>query len=173
MSKERLYPRYIIVHHSGSVDTSIINIDRYHSSLGWGVIINSPKPLVNELIQKGFTRTKYGVKVSVGYHYIIRKDGKIENGRPDFVIGAHCRSQNMNFSSIGVCLTGNFHPPDNPNGKKGHLEPTLSQTDSLLQLLDNLMNKYYIPRENVLLHREVKGASTVCPGDNFKKYWLL
>ena len=173
MNKERLYPRYIVIHHSGSVDTSAVSIDRYHSSLGWGVIINSPKLLANELIQKGFTKTKSGVKVSIGYHYLIRKNGKIENGRPDFTVGAHCRSRNMNFSSIGICLTGNFHPPGNPNGKNGHLEPTSNQIVSLVQLLDKLMDNYHIPKKNILLHREVQGSATVCPGNNFKKYWLM
>ncbi len=173
MDKKRLYPRYIVIHHTGSRDVPILNIDRYHSSLGWGVIVTSPQPLVNDLIQKGFNKTRSGVMVSVGYHYLIRKNGKIENGRPDFVIGAHCRSQGMNFDSIGISLTGNFHPPDNPDGEKGHMEPSSEQINSLIGLIEGLSAKYYIPRENILLHREVRGASTLCPGDNFKKYWLM
>jgi N-acetylmuramoyl-L-alanine amidase len=173
LDKERLYPRYIVIHHTGSIDVSIIDIDRYHRSLGWGVIVTSPRTLVNELIQKGFTKTESGVKVSVGYHYLIRKDGKIKSGRPDFVVGAHCRHQRMNFDSIGISLTGNFHPPSNPDGKKGHVKPTVEQVNSLLQLIENLAAKYYIPEENILLHKEVKGATTSCPGDNFKKYWLM
>ena len=81
LDKKRLYPRYIVIHHTGSRDVPILNIDRYHSSLGWGVIVTSPQPLVNDLIQKGFNKTRSGVMVSVGYHYLIRKNGKIENGR--------------------------------------------------------------------------------------------
>ena len=37
----------------------------------------------------------------IGYHYVIRRDGSIEPGRPEWMIGAHC--VNHNKYSIGVC----------------------------------------------------------------------
>ncbi|KKK86298.1 hypothetical protein LCGC14_2764610, partial [marine sediment metagenome] len=40
----------------------------------------------------------------VGYHYIIRKNGKVEIGRALSKIGAHTRGFNKN--SIGIVLTG-------------------------------------------------------------------
>ena len=40
----------------------------------------------------------------VGYHYIIRRDGTLETGRPIEKIGAHCKGQNRH--SIGVCFVG-------------------------------------------------------------------
>ena len=47
------------------------DIDRYHRSLGW----------------KG-----------CGYHYVIPIDGTIEAGRPEEVVGAHCKNHNRHSS---------------------------------------------------------------------------
>lgn len=41
---------------------------------------------------------------TIGYHYVIRRDGTIENGRPLEQVGAHC--QNHNKHSIGICYEG-------------------------------------------------------------------
>ena len=46
--------------------------------------------------ERGFT--------DVGYHYIIRRNGIIERGRPEACQGAHCLSKNA--ESIGICLVG-------------------------------------------------------------------
>ena len=43
----------------------------------------------------------------VGYHKIIRRSGKIENGRPEYWIGAHVKGKN--HISLGVCLIGRDH----------------------------------------------------------------
>ena len=40
----------------------------------------------------------------IGYHKIIKRDGEIENGRPEFWIGAHVYGKND--QSLGVCLIG-------------------------------------------------------------------
>ena len=40
----------------------------------------------------------------IGYHKVIRKNGLIENGRPDYWIGAHVYGKNE--QSLGVCLIG-------------------------------------------------------------------
>lgn len=40
----------------------------------------------------------------IGYHYVIRRDGTIEEGRPTEVVGAHCPK--VNRHSIGTCLVG-------------------------------------------------------------------
>ena len=42
----------------------------------------------------------------IGYHFVIRDDGRIEGGRPQEYIGAHAKGNNDD--SIGVCLTGDF-----------------------------------------------------------------
>ncbi|MDD5061042.1 MAG: peptidoglycan recognition family protein [Candidatus Marinimicrobia bacterium] len=96
----------------------------------------------------------------IGYHFFITPDGKVMPGRTENTIGAHCQADSMNFKSLGICLPGNFMTE----------VPTVQQLTSLLELLKKLMSKYNIPKENVLGHREVSGASTACPGDNFQKW---
>lgn len=40
----------------------------------------------------------------IGYHYVIRRDGTLEAGRPLSREGAHCKGNNDD--SIGICLVG-------------------------------------------------------------------
>ena len=40
----------------------------------------------------------------IGYHKVICRSGKIENGRPEYWIGAHVKGKNE--ISLGVCLVG-------------------------------------------------------------------
>ena len=40
----------------------------------------------------------------IGYHRVVRRDGRVEPGRPDYWVGAHVYGQNE--SSLGVCLIG-------------------------------------------------------------------
>ena len=40
----------------------------------------------------------------IGYHYVIRRNGSVESGRPLDQPGAHCKGHNAR--SIGICLVG-------------------------------------------------------------------
>ena len=40
----------------------------------------------------------------IGYHKVIKRNGVIEHGRPEFWIGAHVYGHNKN--SLGICLIG-------------------------------------------------------------------
>ena len=40
----------------------------------------------------------------IGYHKVINSDGEIEDGRPEYWVGAHVRG--LNDCSLGVCLIG-------------------------------------------------------------------
>ncbi|MBP9551198.1 MAG: N-acetylmuramoyl-L-alanine amidase, partial [Veillonella sp.] len=42
----------------------------------------------------------------IGYHFVIRKDGTIERGRPLSVVGAHAQGNNLH--TIGICMARNF-----------------------------------------------------------------
>jgi hypothetical protein len=46
----------------------------------------------------------------VGYHYIIRRDGVLETGRPEEVAGAHARG--FNHNSISISLVGGVSEDD-------------------------------------------------------------
>lgn len=42
----------------------------------------------------------------IGYHWVIREDGTVEAGRPEYWIGAHVGVHNYNEGSIGIMLFG-------------------------------------------------------------------
>jgi N-acetylmuramoyl-L-alanine amidase len=48
--------------------------------------------------QRGFKK--------IGYHFVIRRTGVIEVGRPLTEEGAHCRAMGGNVNSVGICLIG-------------------------------------------------------------------
>ncbi len=66
-----------VIHHTASHDVSAAEIDRWHKERGWD---------------------------GIGYHYIIRANGKIEKGRDINKKGAHAKGRNH---LIGIALTGN------------------------------------------------------------------
>ena len=45
-------------------------------------------------------------KFGIGYHYVVRRDGQIEPGRPEWMVGAHCLHHNS--YSIGICYEGGY-----------------------------------------------------------------
>ena len=87
----------------------------------------------------------------IGYHFYIRKDGKIYRGRPIEKIGAH--TEGYNGVSVGVCFEGNY---ENEN-------MTDAQIKSGKKLVGYLKNLY--PDAVVGYHKDF--AATACPGKNF------
>lgn len=71
----------------------------------------------------------------IGYHYVIRLDGTVEEGRDVKRVGAHCKGQNR--GSIGICYVGGldeFHRAKNTlNG---------CQEVSLIKLIEKLKSEY-------------------------------
>lgn len=95
----------------------------------------------------------------VGYHFIIGNgtlsgDGQVEPGRPDWAVGAHARKNNDD--SLGICLVGNLD--SNP--------PTGTQMESLARLLRELLSRFDLSPEDIILHRDAPGCMTRCPGKN-------
>jgi N-acetyl-anhydromuramyl-L-alanine amidase AmpD len=83
-------------------------------------------------------------------------DGMLMRGRHESEVGAHCKEENMNYQSLGLCLTGNFDVE----------EPTKKQLNTLRELITYLRNKYDISRQNVKFHRDFATYKT-CPGRLF------
>ena len=58
----------------------------------------------------------------IGYHWVIPRDGVIEEGRPINIIGAHVKGHNT--GSLGVCMVGgvdkDMNPEDNFTKKQWH-----------------------------------------------------
>ena len=120
----------VVIHHTGNPtddDLPVVEINASHQARGWSCI---------------------------GYHYVIRKDGTVEVGRPHWTVGAHAYGHNSH--TIGVHVCGNFEIG----------EPTSEQIESLAMLLANLCTDYglTIDRDHIVGHREL--MSTACPGRN-------
>lgn len=50
--------------------------------------------------------------LAIGYHFVIRRDGTVEEGRPHDVVGSHVKSRNAD--SIGICLVGGIDAQGRP-----------------------------------------------------------
>lgn len=122
----------LVIHHVGipDGDTSAAAIHKAHLANGWA---------------------------GIGYHYVIRKDGSIERGRPLATVGAHAEGQN--YHTVGINVTGNFEKET----------PIQSQIASLEKLLVFLCQTYDIhpSAATIVGHRNVN--STDCPGKNLYK----
>ena len=94
-----------------------------------------------------------GYKFGVGYHYVIRRDGSIEAGRPEWMVGAHC--VNHNKYSIGVCYEGGLDPRGQPADTR-----TAAQKATLRQLLTDLHRRY--PRASIVGHHDLN-PQKACP----------
>lgn len=84
----------------------------------------------------------------IGYHYYIRKDGTVYQGRPIQYVGSHCKGNNS--CSIGVCLEGNFL-------KEKPTDEQLKAAKELYKHIKKMFNKVY----KAINHRDV--YPTKCP----------
>lgn len=120
----------IVIHHTGNAsddDLSAQEINAAHQTQGW---------------------------TCIGYHYVIRKSGVIEGGRPHWTIGAHAYGEN--YHTIGIHLCGNFML----------VMPTDAQIESVALVLANICTDYALPIDDahIVGHRDL--MSTACPGNN-------
>ena len=90
---------------------------------------------------------------TIGYHYVVYRDGTIRNGRDVNTSGAHCTGHNAH--SIGVCYIGGL----TAKGTKPKDTRTGEQKKSLLWLLKSLKDVY--PKATIHGHRDF--APKDCP----------
>jgi N-acetylmuramoyl-L-alanine amidase len=137
--KKRTETNFIVVHCAAStakMDIGRADIDRWHRARGW------------------FT---------IGYHYVIRRDGTLEVGRPEDVVGAHVL--NHNSDTIGICLAGGLAadkktPEDNF---------TQAQFATLETLLRTLKGRY--PDAEICGHSDFPEHKTrACPVFDLKAF---
>lgn len=114
----------IILHHAAAKTCSAEDIHRWHLNKGWS---------------------------GAGYHFLVRKDGKIYRLRPEDKVGAH--AYGSNYNSIGVCFEGDYMVENMPE----------EETKAGQELVAYLKKKYGI--SEVEVHKRVNATS--CPGDNF------
>ena len=94
-----------------------------------------------------------GFKFGVGYHYVVRRNGEIEAGRPEWLVGAHC--VNHNKYSIGVCYEGGLNARGQPADTR-----TPEQKAALRTLLADLHRRY--PRAVIVGHHDLNPMKA-CP----------
>lgn len=116
---------FIVIHCSDTDENNKVDdIHKLHLSFGWD---------------------------GIGYHKVILRSGKIENGRPEFWIGAHVKGYNQ--TSLGVCLVGSKHF-------------TKKQFFSLKKVLLNWKKKF--PDAKILGHRDSIDTHKTCPNFDVK-----
>lgn len=113
-----------ILHHSASATADGQTIHKWHLERGWS---------------------------GIGYHFVVRKNGTIERGRPIDTVGAHCTNQNSD--SIGICFEGDFDKT----------KMTKKQRDAGIELINYIRTLY--PNIKFYCHKDF--MATNCPGKNF------
>lgn len=86
----------------------------------------------------------------IGYHYVIRRNGQVERGRPVERMGAHCSGHNKD--SIGICLVG-----------RDEFAP--EQMEILKQLVSDLRAQH---RSEMTVHGHCEFSSKTCPNFDVK-----
>lgn len=116
-------PQGIVLHHAAASSASVETVHGWHKQRGYA---------------------------GIGYHFYVRKDGKVYRGRPENWIGAHTVGHN---SKIGICAEGNFE------------NDTMSaaQKNAISEVIAYLHGKYGTMK--VYGHRNLD--ATACPGKNY------
>ena len=86
-------------------------------------------------------------------HYVIRRNGEIEPGRPEWMVGAHCLHHNAH--SIGICYEGGLDIRGQPADMR-----TAEQKAAMRQLLEDLHWRY--PRAVIVGHHDLDPTKS-CP----------
>lgn len=89
----------------------------------------------------------------IGYHKVILRSGKIENGRPEYWVGAHVKGKN--HLSLGVCLVGRN-------------DFTSKQYESLEEILKIWKISY--PQAKIIGHCDTGNTHKTCPNFDVIKW---
>lgn len=92
----------------------------------------------------------------IQYNYVIRRDGRLQRGRPVNIAGEHTTNKTRNKTSISVVLVGGINAAtgvDNPLAYLSAQSFTRAQYTTLEQLLTSFYHRY--PGGQVFGHNEV------------------
>lgn len=118
-------PGGCVLHHSASRVASPADIHRWHLGRGY---------------------------CGIGYHFVVRKNGKVYRGRPTWAMGGHTLGYNH---WLGIVAEGDFTREKMPE----------KQRISLQRLCAQLARQYRGLRFEP--HRAMPDNATVCPGGNY------
>ena len=99
-------------------------------------------------------------KNGCGYHFIIRRNGTIENGRPVEMVGAHCHGHNRH--SVGIVYEGGLGQDGKPADTR-----TPEQKQAMRRLLEDLKKDY--PKAVIAGHNVFSNKACPC-FDAVKEY---
>ncbi|MBQ0023122.1 MAG: N-acetylmuramoyl-L-alanine amidase [Prevotellaceae bacterium] len=119
----------IIIHCSATAegkDFGAADIDRWHKNRGWSCI---------------------------GYHFVVRLDGTVEQGRQMRMAGAHCAGHNM--CSIGVCYIGGCAADG--------VTPKDTRTEAQKRALKNIVTVLKACYPNATIHGHREFSAKACP----------
>ncbi len=127
----RTSTHHVVIHCSATraiQDIGAADIRRWHKAKGWS---------------------------DIGYHLVIRRDGRVEKGRALDAIGSHVKGHNAN--SVGICLVGGL----NNDTYAPEANYTPAQWTALKATVADLLKRY--PAARVLGHRDFPGVAKACP----------
>lgn len=141
-------PQYITIHNTGGSDTPM-SVEE----------ANKIDPSAAEIHRMHLPGGGTELTSGIAYHFVIRRNGTIERGRREDLLGTH--TWKHNHHNLGIVLSGHFD----------FGTPSVEQLASCAHLVADLCKKYNIPitRDHIVGHREFyndNGATTSCPGKN-------
>jgi len=98
----------------------------------------------------------------IGYHFVVRRNGTLEKGRPLDRPGAHVRGKNA--TSIGICYVGGVS-----ESGKAEDNRTADQSRTLFAAVSSLTERW--PDAEVLGHRDFPGVTKACPCFDVKQWY--
>ena len=122
---KRKSTKKIVLHHAAARACSVNDVHRWHLANGWA---------------------------GIGYHFLVRKDGSVHEGRPIDTIGAHTGGENSD--SIGICFEGNFEVE----------QMSVAQKEAGAELV-TYVKGLYPSIKTVGKHKDYN--ATACPGKYF------
>jgi N-acetylmuramoyl-L-alanine amidase len=105
--------------------------------------------------------------LDIGYHFVIRRSGLVEEGRKATVQGSHARG--FNDRSIGICMVGGVKRMRHAgNGSVGFVAKDVPDNNFTLDQFEALRLKLHAlwrahPNAEVLGHRDLPKVAKACP----------
>lgn len=92
----------------------------------------------------------------LGYHYVIRRDGTLQRGRPVNIVGQHAPTNNHDQRSIGIVFVGGINAPSGTPNLDSFISAQ-SLTRSQLNTFDHICRAFYavFPGGQIVGHSEI------------------
>jgi len=107
----------------------------------------------------------------IGYHYIIRRDGRLQRGRPLNKTGAHAGANGHNKYSIGVSFTAGYNCPSGTKNANKFISAD-SITPAQMKTFEMFLGAFYDewPGGQVFGHVDTDNKGKVDPGFDVQEY---